>query len=128
MLKFILTANKKYRNYERYIEELVKTRYTIDSAIDWQSLAGEPLYAYILRGAWVVSCECGETLFYEPGKSFFCPTCLNAHIAHSARPVIMPENRKEIEELLLKRPNPQNRNWLVGESLENLIAENEVNL
>lgn len=128
MLDTILTANKRFKNYRGYIEKAIKKRYTIVPQIDWNNPSGVPLPAYILRGAWVVGCECLETVFYEPGEAFFCPNCLNATNGHQPRPVEMPSERAIIEGLLLKRPDPNTRNWLAGESTDDLLLENFTHL
>lgn len=124
MLTKILTAVDHAKNYEAYIQKHVKIRYKVASPIDWNNPVGNPAHAYILRGSWVVGCECGECVYYEPPKAFFCPNCLNGENQHRPRPVIIPAERSQIEVLLLNRPNPNNRNWLVGETVEQLQAEN----
>jgi len=128
MLTKILTAVDKFKNYEGYIAKHVKIRYGMVAPIAWANPGGIEAYAYILRGAWVVGCECGECVFYEPGKPFFCPNCLNAENGHRPRPVVMPVERSQIEVVLLQRPNPNNRNWLVGETVKQLNDENLIHL
>jgi hypothetical protein len=60
----------------------------------------------------------------NPDGSFFCLTCLNLKNNNRSRPVIFPQNYKEIEMELEKRELPRNRNWLIGEPVENLMVEN----
>ena len=128
MLDKILTAQDRYKNYRLYVAKHIKERYRITPAIEWDAPRGNPVSAYILRGSWVVGCECLETIYYQPGEAFFCPNCLNATNGHAPRPVLMPDNRQAIEAALLERPNPQNRNWLLGETLDLLQAQNIIHL
>lgn len=39
-------------------------------------------------------------------------------------PVVIPENFEKIEAILMERPDPANRNWTTGESVEILNDEN----
>lgn len=128
MIVKILTANDHIKNYEAYILKHVRLRWKQVSPIAWNNAGGNPAYAYILKGTWVVGCECGECIYYEPGRAFFCPNCLNGENQHRPRPVIMPEERNAIEVLLLQRPNPLNRNWLLGETIAQLREENAVHI
>ena len=83
-----------------------------------------PLQAYVNHGRWIVKCECGGAeKAWEEGW-FMCQSCYNAKHKHQYRKVIFPEFRKDIEELLSKRPLP-NRNWIVNETIGDLMKENE---
>ena len=91
---------------------------------DWR-VDGPAVAAYVIRGNWVADCPfCRETIVVEPGQPFTCPNCTMAENGGKARPLAMPEQRAEIEAALLQRPVPDNRNWLVGETVEDLVREN----
>jgi hypothetical protein len=43
-----------------------------------------------------------------------------------AKFVVVPRNRREIESLLLARPDPMTRNWSPGETAEQIRDDNAV--
>lgn len=68
-----------------------------------------------------------------------CPRCPGAELVQPEDPVMWclscgsgpyrvrfpsPRERRRIEQLLLRRPHPETRNWLPGESLEQTQAAN----
>jgi hypothetical protein len=64
---------------------------------------------------------CNGALILRPGTpAFDCPTC------GSAWEVIWPSEATchGIVRLLMMRPDPQNRNWMPGETLIDLMVEN----
>lgn len=126
----IITANDRknvamYKGYRRWVEMLVNARYP-GTRVNWRT-QGEAVAAEIHRAGWVVVCpDCPEAIVYEPGEPLFCPNCLNGMNAGFAREVIVPEERRQIEAVLLCRKMPEQMNWLPteGEDLAVLIAEN----
>jgi hypothetical protein len=68
----------------------------------------------------VVDCPvCSDALKLAPGDSLFaCWGC------GAEAEVVWPVNPAAIERLLLMRPLAQSRNWLPGETLHDLLAEN----
>lgn len=91
--------------------------------VDWRA-RGE-LHAYVNHSNWVVDCVfCRDALVAEPGEPFFCPNCCMVSNNGLAMAVIFPDNRAEIERVLLMRPDPEKRNWKLGETVEQLVAEN----
>ena len=78
--------------------------------------------AYANRGRWVAECfYCPQAVSLEkmqPG--FRCPDC------DAANEVEWPsvDMVRGVERLLLMRPSPKNQNWLPGETLHDLLAEN----
>lgn len=104
--------------YRNWIASLVLHRW--GAMPDWNT-DGEARPAFILRGQWTVACDvCLEQVIYEPGEPFFCPSCCNARNGNHARPVAMPHNRAAIEALLVKRADPQTRNWWPDRAIRNL--------
>lgn len=96
------------------------------------ALKGE-VEAFINQGRWVVGCPvrgCGNAVmasYQEP--YFFCHACGNADNPDHWYRVIFPEDREEIEKVLLERKsqNPFNaphRNWIPGEDVAYLRWEN----
>lgn len=57
-------------------------------------------------GRWIADCpDCGGAEYVDPEeKIFFCLSCGNEVLDGEARQVIFPENREEIEALVLERP------------------------
>lgn len=128
----IITANQypsvtRLGGYRRYVEHHTRARWpmlTQTLRIDWRNTAGEVL-AMVIRGSWRAGCPfCNGSVFCEPSEPFFCPDC--AMQGNQFRPmrVVMPERRQDIERLLRMRPDPNTRNWIPPETVENLIAEN----
>jgi ribosomal protein L37AE/L43A len=77
---------------------------------------------------WIADCpDCpGEQATYAWIETplFLCWRCGNRGIGGMWRPVLVPGNRQEIERLLLKRPDPMQRAWEPGETIEELKADN----
>ena len=96
------------------------------------NISGE-VSARINHGRWLVDCGgCNSALVVDLAQPFFmCVECGNNHNQRKWLRVIIPRNRKAIEDELLKRPwngrNPAeavNRNWEPGESVATLKQEN----
>ena len=82
--------------------------------------------AYISEGRWVADCPagCGGALLMPLNDPwYFCVNC-----GSGWHRVVFPPAMREIQTLLLKRPLeggiPKTRNWRVGESVDQLRAEN----
>lgn len=91
--------------------------------------------AYVNRGAWVADCpvsfcsgaehagirwgEVGRIVERVDGTgAMSCKAC------GWIGPVTWPAERREIETLLMQRPDPANRNWQLGEVTADLMGEN----
>jgi len=109
-----------------FVEQTILSSWGRLPKIDWDNPEGVA-FAYILRSGWVVGCLfCEETLFAEPRSTFFCPSCLMGENNGKTVQVSFPENWQHIEEILMQRPNPLTRNWLLHESIKDLLIENEI--
>lgn len=78
-------------------------------------------YARANAGRWVVDCPrqfCGSALKLNPGDGFRCWEC------GTSADVVWPADSAAIEQALMLRPNPGNRNWVPGESVLDLLLEN----
>lgn len=119
----IKIASGRYRGF---IESECRQRWQAHSV--WEvSDSAPPLYAEIEHANWAVVCDtCREAVVIDYGEIHFCPNCLNLAHGNKARRVVFPEpeKRKAIETLLSRRPNPDNRNWLPHESIQDLQNEN----
>ena len=92
--------------------------------------------AYINHGRWVVDCPegCGGAAMASlKYRVFICPNCGSPGNSGQWYHVIFPGNFRQIETVLLKRPNKrgvmvpddaENRNWRTGETLATLEREN----
>ncbi len=86
-----------------------------------------PVFAEVNQGRWVVVCECGGAqLASKTDRRFFCVACLNEAQGCAWRPVLFPDDIAGIEAALLPRLTV-NANALPGETVGQLLAENEVN-
>ena len=90
-------------------------------------LDAKPLDARAEHARWIVDCpNCNSAEFAFEDKLFFCSLCKNSDIDGRARKVKMPGQRKEIEDILGKRPI-KNRHWYPNETLEDLAKQNASN-
>lgn len=80
---------------------------------------------YFNHGRWVVNCPSGDNnafMIVGKNRNFICEVC------GSEFSVRLPHNHMIIEKVLAQRPLPENRNWYPGETLADLIRENQENL
>lgn len=82
-------------------------------------------YAEANHGRWVARCPyrwCTSAMQLERGQEVF--TCGGEGGCGTVAPLAWPADPEAIETILLMRPAQATRNWLVSETLEDLIAEN----
>lgn len=82
-------------------------------------------YAEANWGRWVARCPrpwCANAMQLDAGQRMF--SCLGFGGCGYRTDIIWPPDPLMIEAILEMRPVPRTRNWLPGESLEDLIAEN----
>lgn len=86
---------------------------------------GSPVYARADHGRWIVDCDVDQNAQYvdDGDLRFFCITCFNVGNAAQWREIIWPTDADEIESALMVRA-VANRNWIPGETVANLEAEN----
>jgi len=112
---------QKAGGYRQFVELHSARRW--QTGVNWEVRG--IVAAEIHRSAWVVSCPfCRNAQVAEFGEPFFCVDCVMQGNGFKAMGIIFPENIDKIERILLKRPDPNTRNWLLGETIEQLIAEN----
>ena len=92
--------------------------------------------AYVNLGRWVADCParpCAHPLtgehaagaeYVAPNIVFMCQWCWNQDIEGRYRPVDFPADKTALEAELLRRVEPDTRNWLPGETLADLQIEN----
>lgn len=81
--------------------------------------SNRPAFAFISEGRWVANCEiCNGAEFVTEGQVMTCGTC------GAVSQVTWPDKVDEIEKVLDERPNMVNRNFLPGETVALLKAEN----
>lgn len=78
--------------------------------------AGTP---QIHQGIWKVDCVCGNWPIFDPEWQEAC--CFTCGAIHQVAP---PKDWRDIEAVLLARPEMTTRNYLPGETLDDLRAEN----
>jgi len=112
---------KKLGGYRGFVEKLVRDRWR--APVNW-TISGV-LPAEIIRSSWVVRCPfCAGAQVIDFGEAFFCVDCCMQANGFKAMGVLFPEDVDAIEAVLLKRPDPNTRNWCARESLEDLKREN----
>jgi len=85
---------------------------------------GKPIEARIEYARYLVDCpNCNSAEYAFEDKLFFCSQCLNSDIQGKVRKVKMPKDRKQIEDVLGKRPI-KNRHWFTTETVGDLENEN----
>ena len=113
-----------YGNYQNFVKTEVAGRW-LGKKPDWRSTGN--VYAFVYNSLWVATCPfCPEQIIVEPGYPFYCPNCLMYSNNGKAMDVVFPENnkRKIIEALLVMRPDPSTRHWLLVETESDLINQN----
>ena len=128
-MKYVAGSARAVETSDTYLPKILRTKAR-------QTLAKRPLilkqpideggmlYAYVNHARWVVdcpNCNSAETA-WEDGY-FMCSECHNSDVGGKLKRVVMPINRKGIENALSVR-QPLNRNWFINETLDDLIAEN----
>mgnify|MGYP001568291066 CR=1 FL=1 len=84
----------------------------------------KPLDARVEYARFIIDCpNCNSAEFVFEDKLFLCSQCGNSDIQGKVRKVKMPQDRKQIEELLGKRAI-KNRHWFPIETVEDLKSEN----
>lgn len=89
--------------------------------------ATESVVADVRQGRWLVLCPnptCDGIELANEHEGFFCCECRNALVGHRPMRIVFPTERSTIEEILLERELPVIRDWLPGETVEQLRAEN----
>lgn len=85
----------------------------------------------VRQGRWVVLCPTcgGGQLASRAHQRFFCTDCLNSKIGGLWAMVAWPstETTQRIQDILMRRPNPMNRNWFPRETIDELVSENNRN-
>ena len=121
----MITANEFFKmTFENYKQMVIIPAMMMNHLPVTEDIDGKPLYAYVNHGRWIVKCECGGAeKAWEEGY-FMCMSCFNSANRHKYRLSVFPEDRKQIEELLIDRPLV-NRNWKAGETIEQLKTENK---
>ena len=119
-------AVRKYAsgNWRGFVERECRMRWQAHA--NWElDKSAPPLHAWIASSDWVVTCDtCREQIVIDFGEIYFCPNCLNAAHGGKARTVIYPEQREEIERVLVLRPDPNMRTWYPHETIDDLKRQN----
>lgn len=85
--------------------------------------AGPPPEAFVSGGKWVIRCSCGNAPSVHPDwRLALCFEC-----GASYEGVVIPAQRRAIEQALLTRPQARQRHWTPGETADDLTAENRRN-
>jgi len=77
--------------------------------------------AYVNHGRWVVDCPrefCPTAHQVDTPGLFACENC------GATGEVEFPSYRRDVERVLGMRPVPQTRNWVPGETVDELLVEN----
>jgi hypothetical protein len=90
----------------------------------------KPLPVQVNHGIWIAldGCEAQEGVFgggvvWLDDPVIWCPLCSNRATGRKWRPVALPAEREAIEAVLSVRPE-ENRNWVPGETVDDLLVEN----
>lgn len=85
----------------------------------------EEVPAQVNHGRWIVPCPwcMSAQNASKTDPRFFCVECANGGRGWAR--VVFPPNVDDIETLLGMRPDRRTRNWIPGEPISRLLAENE---
>lgn len=113
------------KTYRQWIEKQLALRWR--GAWPCWEVKGYPARAEVIRSDWVAACpDCAESIVVQAGDPFYCLNCQNVKNDGYARPIRWPHDRDDGERLLLRRFDPNTRNWNpVQETLDDLRRENE---
>jgi hypothetical protein len=99
------------------------------NALPADGIAESPVaYAEVNHGRWIAKCpfpgcRCAEMVdFGRP--TYWCNECRNRLTRNRPVRLVIPEERYLIEAVLMRRPEQRFRNWLPGETIAQLEAEN----
>lgn len=86
----------------------------------------DAIMVYVNHGRWIAECpDChGAQLSSPADRRFMCHCCGNVAINGKWRPVLWPAGTTGLEAALEQRPKLA-RNWLPGETVAHLLAEND---
>lgn len=106
---YIIKARHYGGSARGYIRKMQKGFMKHGIAVTIKDLDGEPtgapVYARVWQGQWIANCECNSASFVDPEEPvFFCFGCGNRSNGSKPRPVVFPEEWREIEQKLLERP------------------------
>ena len=120
-MAYIAGVNRPVETGDTYFNEISKH---IDRIILKKLEVSGIVKARIEYARYIVDCpNCNSAEFAFEDNLFFCSQCNNSDIQGKVRQVKMPKDRKQIEEVLGKRPI-KNRHWLSTESVKDLQNEN----
>jgi hypothetical protein len=115
----------RFRDGSRVISKEAYVAWQVDLLADkgvaqgW--LCDLDVLSRIEHGRWVVTCiNCSTSALTQPEWRLAC--C--GECGCQMRKVVIPIDYQKIEEILLLRLRRENQNWLPGETLEQLFAEN----
>ena len=86
---------------------------------------GDAIEVVVNHSRWIVQCPiCNSAqVAARDDHRFFCIECENG--GRGWVTVIWPEDADAIEEVLMLRPDRNTRSWVPGETVEDLLAEND---
>ena len=119
-------VNEKVRRsgYRNWIQWLVRQGLGWGQVeIPWNEPRGR-IQAQVTGGLWYATCpDCKTAIIVDDQEPvLFCVTCLCAK--NDGHPYeVSFAGQREIEDLFAKRKDPRTRNWLPGETIEELKAE-----
>jgi hypothetical protein len=101
-------------------------RWDVEPAEPQGFAVGESVAAKVNSGRWIIQCRCGGAQLATPGQDrFFCIDCLNDYVGRQWVRVEWPASVAGIEAVLEARQDPHTQSWELGESVEDLQAEND---
>lgn len=88
----------------------------------------DPLIVWGNHGRWVVECPTGDggaQFASRQDNRFMCIECLNVAVGGLWIPVVWPDDVADLEAVLDARPVEENRNWVAGQTVDDLLAEDQ---
>jgi hypothetical protein len=105
------------------------TRLGVDLPPTSEVAPGAPLPVEMNANRWIAKCpDCnGAEFVWFNQPLFMCASCWNGSVGGKWRRLRLPTEEEEeaVEGVLAARPALENRNWVPGESIEDLENENE---
>lgn len=113
---------QRVKNYAAYVAKYAKkvARLKAYGEDVVEETVTEQMPARIELGRWIFDCACGSGVAAHP--EWADARCMGCGRIYAS--VAFPEDRPEIEAVLLRRPAEKNRSWSAVETLADLVAEN----
>ncbi len=121
----IVTGNILFQsNMETYLRKRLIPLMKRQGIVPRGSNPNMGLCAWVAQGRWSLTCPCGGGEYAFEEGWMMCASCWNDWAGHYYIRSFFPSRRKDIERVLMCRIRRSTRNFILGETVPELIAQN----